>query len=124
MDNKSNSRPEVEKSRAAGVPPDTQSKQLNIMDKVTRDVSKNIARERDEMDNKSNSRPEVEKTQSPDDTAALLAAINHGKGLKESVAPLPTRVSQAPVQQPTMPKAPSTIKTNIKAANQVHPYQR
>ena len=77
------------------------------------------------MDAKSAGRNEQEKSQSMDDTSALLAAINHGKGLKAVVGPtLATRHSPAPVMAQQVSKAPSTIKTNIKAANQVHPYQR
>ena len=124
--------PEVEsrystyESRASGVPQDQQTKQLNVMDKITRDVSKLIARERDDMDAKSNARSDVEKTHTPEDTHTLLAAMNYGKGIKMNVAPaIPTRPSPAPQQQNMMVnKVPSTIKTNIKAANQVHPYQR
>jgi len=114
-------------SRAAGVTQDQQSKQLTVMDKITRDTLKLITREREEMDAKSAGRAEQEKSHSVDDTGALLAAINHGKGLK-AAQPVPTRQSPAPTalqqQQQQQSKAPSTIKTNIKAANQVHPYQR
>ena len=115
--------------RAAGVVTDTQSKQLGVMEKITRDTLKLITRDREEMDAKSAGRNEQEKSQSMEDTSALLAAINHGKGLKAVTGPsLAPRPSPGPVsmQQPSqqVSKAPSTIKTNIKAANQVHPYQR
>jgi len=124
--------PEIEsrhqgyEQRAAGVVGDTQSKQLSVMDKITRDTLKLITREREEMDAKSAGRNEQEKSQSMEDTSALLAAINHGKGLKAVAGPtLATRHSPAPAAMAQqVSKAPSTIKTNIKAANQVHPYQR
>jgi len=126
--------PEIEsrhngfEAKAGGVSADQQSKQLSVMDKITRDTLKLITREREEMDAKSAGRAEQEKSQSVDDTRTLLDAINHGKGFKAAVGgpPVPTRQSPAPGPLPSSQasKAPSTIKTNIKAANQVHPYQR
>jgi len=128
--------PEIEnrhqsyETRAAGVTQDQQSKQLTVMDKITRDTLKLITREREEMESKSAGRAEQEKSHSVEDTGALLAAINHGKGLKAAQPPLATRQSPAPggpsmqQQQQQQSKAPAAIKTNIKAANQVHPYQR
>ena len=113
--------------RAAGVAADQQQKQLTVMDKITRDTLKIIARDREEMDAKSANKAEQEKTHSMEDTSALLKAINYGTGLKTAVPgpPLVSRHSPAPTMTPQQPtKAPSTIKTNIKAANQVHPYQR
>merc|ERR1719410_3363071 len=111
-------------NRASGASQDQQQKQLMVMEKITRETLKLIARERMEMDSKSSSRPEMETTHSLDDTHDLLAAINTGKGLKTIAPPvLSTRQSPAPVQQMHNIKAPSTIKTNIKAANTVHPYQ-
>ena len=93
------------------------------MDKITKDTLKLITREREEMDAKSAGRSELEKTHSVDDTGALLAAINHGKGLKAAQPSIPTRQSPAPSmqqqQQQQQNKAPAAIKTNIKAANQV-----
>merc|ERR1712192_119008 len=86
--------PEIEsrhqgyEQRAAGVVGDTQSKQLSVMDKITRDTLKLITREREEMDAKSAGRNEQEKGQSMEDTSALLAAINHGKGLKAVAGPV------------------------------------
>jgi len=124
--------PEIEnrhlsyESKAAAVAPDQQQKQLTVMDKITRDTLKLITRDREEMDAKSAGRAEQEKSHSVEDTGALLAAINHGKGLK-AAQPLPTRQSPAPTnmqQQQQQSKATPAIKTNIKAANQVHPYQR
>lgn len=113
--------------RANSASQDQQSKQITVMDKITREMLKVIAREREEMDVKSNSRPEVETTHTLDETQNLLAAINTGKGLKTGVPQPPSRLSPAP--GPTQSilqnvKAQSTIKTNIKAANTIHPYQR
>jgi len=133
-------------TRAAGVSGEQQGKQLAVLEKVVRDTLKLIQREREEMDAKSAGRAEQEKTHSVEDTRSLLDAINHGKGLKTGGLGVgmggPARQSPVggvpgvgPPQQQGMPggpqhgqppgsKAPSTIKTNIKAANQVHPYQR
>jgi len=99
-------------------------KQIMVMEKITRETLKLIKRERDEMETKSSSRPEIETTHSNDDTQTLLSALNHGKGLKIVAPVVPTRQSPAPVSQQMHIKAPSTIKTNIKAANTAHPYQR
>jgi mediator of RNA polymerase II transcription subunit 8 len=123
--------PEIEakysavENRASGFSQDQQQKQITAIEKITRDTLKLIKRERDEMETKSNSRPEVEITYNNEDTMNLLAAINNGKGLK-TVTPVTTaRQSPVPVsQQMHNIKAPSTIKTNIKAANSAHPYQR
>jgi len=115
-------------ARANATTTDQQQKQLTVMDKITKDTLKLITREREEMDAKSAGRSELEKTHSVEDTGALLAAINHGKGLKAAQPSIPTRQSPAPSmqqqQQQQQNKAPAAIKTNIKAANQVHPYQR
>ena len=123
-------------TRASGVVPDTQNKQLTVMEKIVKDTHKIIDREREAMESKSASKNDMEKTFSIDDTNALLAAINHGKGLKTVAGPGPggpgpmvNRNSPVPGPNVSMGsqqinKAPSTIKTNIKAANQVHPYQR
>jgi mediator of RNA polymerase II transcription subunit 8 len=112
-------------ARASSTTQDQQGKQLTVMDKVTRDTLKLITREREEMEAKSAGRAEQERTHSLEDTAALLAAINHGKGLKAAQPSAPSR--QSPAAGPSMQqqnKAPAAIKTNIKAASQVHPYQR
>ena len=99
------------------------------MDKITKDTQRLITKEREEMDAKSAVKNEMEKTFSMEDTNALLAAINHGKGLKAS-GPGPSLVTRhSPVPSPAamaaqQNKAPATIKTHIKAASQVHPYQR
>ena len=122
-------------ARAGGVLGDQQTKQLTVMEKINKDTLRLIDKYREDMDAKSAVKNDMEKTFSPEDTNLLLAAINHGKGLKSSVSgpgPLVNRGSPVPSQgvsmqgpgQQAVNKAPSTIKTNIKAASQVHPYQR
>eukprot|EP00088_Acartia_fossae_P017279 TRINITY_DN1978_c0_g2_i2.p1 TRINITY_DN1978_c0_g2~~TRINITY_DN1978_c0_g2_i2.p1 ORF type:complete len:239 (-),score=66.24 TRINITY_DN1978_c0_g2_i2:12-728(-) len=115
----------VMENRANNASQEQQQKQITVIEKVTRETLKVIRREREEMDAKSNSRSEIETTYSNEDTINLLAAINHGKGLKTTVPVTAARQSPVPVaQQMHNIKAPSTIKTNIKAANTAHPYSR
>jgi len=123
--------PEIEnkymgiENRANGCSQDQQQKQISVIDKVTRETLKLIRRERETMETNSNSRSEVEVTYNNEDTMNLLAAINNGKGLKTMVPVAAARQSPVPVSsQMHNIKAPSTIKTNIKAANTAHPYQR
>lgn len=145
--------PEVEQkhgqfeSRASAIAAETAQKHLNVLEKITRETIKNINKEREDMESRASSRAEVEKTCAIEDTYGLVAAISHGKGLRQ--APLPMHPGAGPmgamgpgglpgmrpggpvppgvgVMGPSdgMPKAPNTIKTNIKAASQVHPYSR
>ena len=120
-------------TRAGGVVPEQQSKQLTVMEKITKDTLKLIGSKREEMDAKSAVKNEMEKTYTMEDTNALLAAINHGKGLKSGGGPGPGPMvnRNSPVPGPPVSmgpsaqqKGPGPIKTNIKAASQVHPYQR
>lgn len=78
----------------------------------------------------------MQPTHSMTDTHALVTAVGTGKGLRPGIPIVPPGVgapgmgqSRGPAPQlgqatPSLPKAPSAIKTNIKAANQIHPYQR
>ena len=67
----------------------------------------------------------------------LVAAVTSGKGIRPpgqqtgaimSGSQMANSSQQRPISQVTQsqagPKAPSAIKTNIKAGNQVHPYNR
>jgi len=139
--------PEIEtryashENRTNSLGSETISKQLTVMEKITTEKLKLINRERDDMDLKANARSEMEKTSSIDDTMSLVAAVAHGKGLRgipmQTMPPgmhggpshgppgMMLNRPQMPGQAPTMPgKVQSTIKTNIKAGAQVHPYQR
>lgn len=72
------------------------------------------------------------------DTHTLVSAIGMGKGLKGIMPPVPGPAGMIPPSirpqasmssvSPSGPnqigKAPSAIKTNIKSANQIHPYGR
>ena len=79
----------------------------------------------------------MDKTTNHDDTMLLVAAVTHGKSLRPpgqqtgsiiqgpqmSGSAVVRPVGQGSQSQPG-PKAPSSIKTNIKAGTQVHPYNR
>jgi len=123
-------------TRIANGNPDNLTKQFAILEKVTKEILKVINREREDLEVKANARNDVEKTQSLDDTMLLLSAVRYGKMLRPQ---LPAAATGPPPgqmppgqgrggppggQQQPAPKAPSTIKTNIKAATQVHPYHR
>jgi len=129
-------------SRANSLGQETITKQLNVNEKIITEKLKLISRERDDIDLKANARSEVEKTSSIEDTMSLLAAVSHGKGLRGiPMQGMPSGIphggphgphssgmmmNRPPMNQSQqMPgKVQSTIKTNIKAGAQVHPYQR
>ena len=133
--------PEVEsryanlENRTNSLGAETITKQLNVMEKIITEKLKLISRERDDMDLKASARSEMEKTSSMEDTNALVAAVSHGKNLRgipmqtmmgHGGPPPGMMMNRTPMSQaPPMPgKVQSTIKTNIKAGGQVHPYQR
>ena len=79
----------------------------------------------------------MDKTTNHDDTMLLVAAVTSGKGIRPPGQQTGSMIHSSqmsgsgavrPVGQITQsqagPKAPSAIKTNIKAGNQVHPYNR
>lgn len=88
-----------------------------------------VNKAREDWDVEASARAGVQQTTNLSDTHALVAAIGMGKGLVPDVGP----ASMVPVPSRAMPtgpaptaigKAPSAIKTNIKSANQIHPYSR
>lgn len=118
-------------------------KQVTQYNKVVSHVSEMVSKAREEWEIESSSRSSVQQTSSMTDTQALVAAVGMGKGLKVS---MPVAVSGSaptggmmvpPAIRPPAPmssvspsgvnqlgKAPSAIKTNIKSANQIHPFSR
>lgn len=85
----------------------------------------------------------MQQTSSLADTQLLVSAVGMGKGLKGPMTgggaggPSPSGMMVPPAIRPQtamssvspsgvnpMGKAPSAIKTNIKSANQIHPYVR
>ncbi|XP_008209854.1 mediator of RNA polymerase II transcription subunit 8 isoform X2 [Nasonia vitripennis] len=98
---------------------------------------------REEWESETGSRTTQTQTSSSADTHLLVYAVGNGKGLKSDAAQMvqpgvnqvggnmmvgrPGGQPQQPGQGPMvgqMGKAPSAIKTNIKAASQIHPYGR
>ena len=144
--------PEVEQkhnsyeSRAAALNPDAAAKQVAVMNKINNSALKNLTGEREALESHAGGRAEMEKTCEIQDTYQLVAAISHGKGLKPpgpppgmhmgpmggGVRPMPPGMGPGgppgaggpPPPPGAMGKAPGAIKTNIKAATQVHPYGR
>ncbi|KAL4237057.1 mediator of RNA polymerase II transcription subunit 8 [Mactra antiquata] len=104
-------------------------KQLNNLNKVTSNLLDIINSTREEWDNESSQKSSQPQTSSLTDTNALVSATLTGKGLKSNRTRLPES-PQAGMQQlqkiqnPSISKAPSSIKTQIKAASGGHPYQR
>ena len=98
---------------------------------MTQQVLRKINSEREDMESRSGARNEIERTSSPEETMELMSAVTYGYNLVKSASSMPSpspqnamggRVGPSGPPQPT--KAVSSIKTNIKAATQVHPYQR
>ena len=133
--------PEVEQkhasfeARAGNVVTDSATKQLTAMEKIVNAALKTIAREREEIESKTGLRTEYEKSCNAEDSIGLVAAVTYGRGLRSQqgpppLGPPPPQGVGGPPQMRGMnpmasqPKAPSSIKTNIKAGAQVHPYNR
>lgn len=100
-----------------------------------------VSKAREEWEVESSARSGVQQTSSMTDTQALVAAVGMGKGLKgplpgaagpgapgmmvpPAIRPSGTLPATSTAGGAQMTKAPSAIKTNIKSANQIHPYQR
>lgn len=135
-------------TKAANLNYDTSHKQVSQYTKVISHVWDIINKARQEWESEAGSRATQAQTSIPADTHALVAAVGMGKGLKsDTVQMVQSGVSSVPSgmmvgrpgsQQQTGPgqgpmgnapmgqmnKAPSAIKTNIKAASQIHPYVR
>lgn len=102
-------------------------KQFNQFTKVISHVYEMVNKAREDWDVESSARSGVQQTANLSDTHALVAAIGMGKGLVPDALPAamvpPVRAMPAG-PAPATTKAPSAIKTNIKSANQIHPYSR
>ncbi|XP_060073506.1 mediator of RNA polymerase II transcription subunit 8-B-like [Ylistrum balloti] len=128
--------PDVEKkiqestSKATNNTPDIAQKQLNAMNKVTSNILDIINSHRDDMESDANQKSSLAQTSSMSDTNALIAVTMFGKGLKSlrrdssQSQPSIQQQTQQPKAQVSAGKAPSAIKTNIKAASSSNPYQR
>ncbi|CAB4061574.1 MED8 [Lepeophtheirus salmonis] len=126
--------PEVEskhsgfESRANSIAVDQAAKQLAVIEKITNGTLKFIAREREEMESKAHSRSEIEKKLFPSMTPFPLLQpleLEEVSNLKFSLHLCITtslKFALLFIYLKTRLRAP--LKTNIKAASQVHPYQR
>lgn len=109
---------------------DAAQKQIASMNKIANNIVEYIKTNRENWETESGQRASATQTSSLTDTNALISAISLGKGLKPptgSPKGQPTNPQPTPQQQirPTSAaKAPSAIKTNIKSASAIHPYQR
>ncbi|XP_034946162.1 mediator of RNA polymerase II transcription subunit 8 [Chelonus insularis] len=126
--------------KAANLSYDASHKQVAQYTKVINHIWDIANKAREEWESEAGSRAQQAQTSSAADTHALVAAVGMGKGLKSDSVPLvqsgvnsvssgmmvgrPNNQSGSGSQVSTMGKAPSTIKTNIKAASQIHPYSR
>ncbi|KYN14374.1 Mediator of RNA polymerase II transcription subunit 8 [Trachymyrmex cornetzi] len=133
-------------AKAANVNIDTSHKQLAQYTKVISHVWDIANKAREDWEGEVSTRATQAQTSSAADTHALLAAVGMGKGLKsDSIQMVQSGVNpvgnsmmvgrpgnqqqttgQGPLGNPPMGqmnKAPSAIKTNIKAASQIHPYR-
>lgn len=133
--------PEIEEkislivNKANNINPDTATKQMNSLNKITSNLLDIINSSKDEWDNDSGQKNNPPQTSNPTDTTNLVAAVTKGLRLRRLDSGNPMQQSQMtqgqmqamqqpPQHKPGMGKMPSTIKTNIKAANSSHPYNR
>lgn len=93
--------------------------------KVIGHVFEMVNKAREDWDVEASARAGVQQTTNLSDTHALVASIGMGKGLVPDAVPVAPRVMPTgPAPSAAIGKAPSAIKTNIKSANQIHPYSR
>jgi len=115
--------------RATQVPQETAQKQINALNKVVSHVLDQISHSREEWENEATVREAAAITCKTSDTHSLIASVGLGRNLKHGPISVPSqsgtgRGGQATGIGTSAGKATSTIKTNIKAATQVHPYNR
>nr|SVE70812.1 EOG090X0JK2 [Daphnia similis]SVE71443.1 EOG090X0JK2 [Daphnia similis]SVE72076.1 EOG090X0JK2 [Daphnia similis]SVE72703.1 EOG090X0JK2 [Daphnia similis] len=111
--------------RATQVPPETAQKQINALNKVVNHVLEQITHSREDWENEATVRAAAAQTCVTADTHTLIAAVGLGKNLKTLPIAVPAQPGPGRAQAGPAPgKTTSTIKTTIKAASQVHPYNR
>ncbi|XP_076048817.1 mediator complex subunit 8 isoform X2 [Oratosquilla oratoria] len=127
--------PEVEQrhntheAKAAQMNHETAMKHINIHNKVVKHVLDLVNQAREEWETETASRAGQSQTCSIHETQTLVAALGTGKGLRmmqgRAAAPIPRpSPTMTQPQSQIQTKAPTSIKTNIKAAAQIHPYSR
>ena len=114
---------------------DAAHKQVAQFNKVIHHISEIANKAREEWESETGSRATQAQTSSTADTQLLVNATGSGKGLVPELQPAANTAGgniiggrsggQTQTSGPgLMVKAPSAIKTNIKAASQLHPYTR
>ncbi|KAK3584908.1 hypothetical protein CHS0354_021781 [Potamilus streckersoni] len=120
-------------SKAGTVVQETAQKQFNNLNKITSNLLDIINSAKEEWESESNQKSSQPVTFSSTDTNNLVSTILFGKSIKVARKPdssntqpqgMPNPQQQQKVQSATVSKAPSAIKTQIKAASSSHPYQR
>lgn len=134
--------------KASGLAYETSQKQSTAFNKVLNHVLEIVNKSRDEWESEAGSRSGIAPTSSLNDTHTLVSVVSMGKGLKQmvpqGVPPGPPGMMVPPgvrpggpsgppgVQGPMNPNQPpmgmmgkgqAGIKTNIKAASQMHPFR-
>lgn len=123
----------AQEAKANNVTMEAAAKQVAQFAKVVSNIHDMVSKVREEWDTDSSTRAGLQQTSSIADTHLLVAAVGNGKNLKLDHMPMGgPGIMHAP--RPTAPTSgvspgsvgpfKSQIKTNIKAANQIHPYQR
>lgn len=135
-------------NKANSVAFDTAQKQMAAFNKVLTHVIEIVNKSKEEWESEAGSRNGIGQTSMQQDTHALVSAVSMGKGLKPMVpqgvpsgpgmlvrpgGPGPAGAGSGGTQNNTiapnqaqvnmMGKAPSSIKTNIKPASQLHPFR-
>nr|SVE93387.1 EOG090X0JK2 [Moina brachiata] len=110
--------------RAIQVPPETAQKQINALNKLVNHVLEQLTSAKEEWENEATVRAAAAQTCVPSDTHFLISAVGIGRNLKHMPTAAPVQTGPRPQPGPAPGKATSTIKTTIKAASQVHPYNR
>lgn len=119
-------------TRSSQLTPEAIQRQNTALTKLTSTMLEIIRSSRETCESEMVRQTTMAQMSNQADTNALIAATVHGKGLKPSqpsttpsTGQPPTVPDQRMVITPAVPmKAPSTIKTNIKAAAISHPYSR
>lgn len=122
----------AQEAKANNVTMEIAAKQVAQFTKVVSNIHDIVSKVREEWDSDASTRAGLQQTSSLADTHLLVAAVGNGKNLKLDQMMGGPGIMHAP--RPTAPLSgvspgavgpfKSQIKTNIKAANQVHPYQR
>lgn len=125
-------------AKAGNMSQETMNKQITILNKLLNSVHENVKSHRETLENDLVQKGSIQQQSSQADTNLLISAITFGKGLKSNQAPNMSNsghpsISDQRMAMPQTPqamggldasKAPSTVRTTIKAAANIHPYAR